>query len=194
MRFERGTHHPHPPRGPARRPYTVSEAARRQRCRYLRRTRLRSDRESRVIKRLIWQAQFEGGPRESQRTLARQLGVAPSYVHKVQKQVAKGMDALLQYGQRVTLDDLADARRFTNKLREREPEAPELRRRSNEGEPAASPDPRYRTAEQSVAETWREVAEWKCANASDGHARTLTEWREYERRGRRRVLLSIPVR
>lgn len=191
MRFQKGIQYAHPPRGPGRKPYRMTEVAlRARRSNIAKAKRARSDSETRVIKRLIWQAQFDGGQRESQRALARQLGVAPSYVHKVQKQAAEGMDALLRYGQRVTLDDLADARRFTNKLREREPEvlAPELRRRSNEGDSGASPDSPYMTAEQNVAETWREVAEWKRTNASDG------QWREYERLGGRRVLFRVPVR
>src|SRR5215472_10755306 len=67
MRFQRGIRYPHPPRGPARKPYTMSEAALRQRRRNLKRTRIRSDRETAIIKRLIWQACFDGGERLSQR-------------------------------------------------------------------------------------------------------------------------------
>jgi DNA-binding winged helix-turn-helix (wHTH) protein/tetratricopeptide (TPR) repeat protein len=73
-----------------------------------------------VIKLLIWQAYFGDGPRPSQRDLARQLGVSPSYVCKVQKRAAEGLDALAR-GERVTLEELADARRFTAKLRDQEP-------------------------------------------------------------------------
>jgi hypothetical protein len=120
MRFRKGVHYPHPPRGPARRPYHVSEAARRARRCNLSRSRLRSDRESRVIKLLIWQSFFDGCPRPSQRALARQLGVWPSYVCKIQQQSEKVLDAAGSVI-RATLDDLDDARCFTAKLREQEP-------------------------------------------------------------------------
>ena len=120
MRFQKGEHYPHPRRGPGRHRYHVSEAARRARRRNLSRSRLRSDRETAVIKLLIWQASFARGPRVSQRALAGQLGVWPSYVCKIQKQSARGLDALAS-GQRGTLDDLENARRFTAKIREREP-------------------------------------------------------------------------
>jgi hypothetical protein len=112
MRFQKGVLYPHPSRGLARRPYNVSEAARRARRRNLSRSRVRSDRETLVIKLLIWQACFDDGPRPTQRALARILGVWPSYVCKVQRQSAKGLDALAS-GQRVNFDDLEDARRFT---------------------------------------------------------------------------------
>lgn len=118
MRFLKGVHYEHPPRGRAREPYTMSEAARRQRCRNLRRTRIRSDRETAIIKRLVWQSLFDGSPARSQRTLARELGVRHSYVHKVQGQAhSVGMEAILRGG-RVTIHDLADAQRFTERIRE----------------------------------------------------------------------------
>jgi hypothetical protein len=81
---------------------------------------LRSDRETAVIKLLIWQSSFDGCQRPSQRALARQLGVWPSYVCKVQQDSEEGLDALAS-GMRVTLDDLHDAQRFTAKLRAHEP-------------------------------------------------------------------------
>ena len=90
MRFEKGIHYPHPPRGPARRPYHMSDAARRARRFNLSRFRLRSDGETAVIKLLIWQASFDDGPRPTQRALARLLGVWPSYVCKIQKQAERG--------------------------------------------------------------------------------------------------------
>jgi hypothetical protein len=120
MRFLKGIHYPHPPRGRARRPYHVSDAARRARRRNLLKSRLRSDRESWVIKLLIWQACFDDGPRPTLRALARILDVWPSYVFKVQKQLERGLDALA-CGPRVTLDDLDDARHFSAKLRVQEP-------------------------------------------------------------------------
>jgi hypothetical protein len=120
MRFLKGTCYPHPPRGLGRGRYYMSDAARRARRNNLSRSRLRSDWESRVIKILIWQSCFDGGPRASQRVLARELGVWPSYVCKVQKQSARGLDAVAS-GNRVTLDDLDKARRFTARLREQEP-------------------------------------------------------------------------
>jgi hypothetical protein len=120
MRFLKGTHYPHPPRGPGRGRYYMSDAARRARRNNLSRSRLRSDWESRVIKLLIWQTCFDGGPPPSQRALARQFGVYPSYVCKVQQQSATGLDALAN-GTRPTLDELYQARRFTAKLKEQEP-------------------------------------------------------------------------
>jgi hypothetical protein len=120
MRFLKGSRHPHPPRGRGRGRYHMSDAARRARRNNLSKSRLRSDRESLVIKILIWQFCFDGGPRPSQRVLARQLGVWPSYVCKVQKQSARGLDALARTGP-VTLYDLNSARRFTARLREQEP-------------------------------------------------------------------------
>ena len=120
MRFLKGTHYPHPPRGPGRGRYNMSDAARRARRRNLSKSRQRSDRESLVIKILIWQSCFDDGPHPSQRSLARQLGVCPSYISKVQKQSARALDALAS-GKRVTLDDLDKALRFTARLREQEP-------------------------------------------------------------------------
>src|SRR5215469_10596195 len=123
MRFQRGIHYPHPPRGPARKSYTMSEAALRQRRRNLKRTRIRSDCETAIIKRLIWQACFDGGERPSQRALARQLRVWPSYVWKVQrKALSEGLDALVANGERVGLDDLEKARCFTEKVRADSPD------------------------------------------------------------------------
>jgi len=81
----------------------VSDAARRERRLNLSKSRLGSDRESRVIKLLTWQSHFEGSPcRPSQRALARQLGVCPSYICKIQKQSARGLDALASRGNRAT--------------------------------------------------------------------------------------------
>jgi hypothetical protein len=120
MRFLTGVHYPHPRRGPGRGQYHVSDVARRARRQNLSRSRFRSDWESRVIKLLIWQSSFASGLHSSQRTLARQLGVWPSYVCKVQKQADVALEAL-NTGQRVTLDDLDEARRFTAKLRAQEP-------------------------------------------------------------------------
>ena len=191
MRFQRGISYPHPPRGPASKPYTMSDAALRQRRRNLRRTRLRSDRESLTIKLLTWQACFKSGPRPSQRALARQLCVWPSYVCKIQKQSVRGLDALAS-GRRVSLADLADARGFTVKLREQGLLASPCRLYGCEA--PASREPRWMTTEGSSEQTWREVAEWKRKNSSDGHWHTLPEWREYERRGGRHVLFSVHVR
>lgn len=158
MRFQRGIHYPHPPRGRGRKPYTVSEAALRQRCRNLRRTRIRSDRESLVIRLLVWQARFESGPRLSQRALGRLLGVWPSYVCKVVKQATSvGWDARIEYGRRVTLNDLADARRTTAKLRDQcLLESP---RRLYEREA------RVMTTDEIIAEQRSYAEEWKRKNA-----------------------------
>ena len=181
MGFRKGFHYEHPPRGRARKPYTVSDAARRQRLANLKGTRLRSDWETQIIKLLIWQACFDGGP--SQRASARQLGVWPSYVHKVQGAAhSEGMDTLVRHGKRVTPGDLADARRFTAKLREEEPGllASAPTRRLHGGDSRVSDASRYVTAEEGIAETWREVAEWKRKNPSCYGSG-------------RRVLFSVPV-
>jgi hypothetical protein len=169
MRFQRGIHYPHPPRRRGRKPYTVSEAALRQRCRNLRRTRIRSDGESLIIRRWIWQACFENGARPSQRALARQLHVWPSYVCKVLKQATSvGWDARIQYGRRVSFDDLADARRFTAKLREQEPGllAPAPTRRLYEGEARAEQRcfAGAMTADEIIAEQRGFAEEWKRKN------------------------------
>jgi len=160
MTFQRGMHHPHPPRGPARKPYRMSEAALRQRRRNLKRTRIRSDRETAIIKRLIWQACFDCGERLSQRALARQLGVQPSYVCKVRrKALSEGMDSLLGNAGPVSLDDLASAKHFTEKLRA---EAPDILAPAPHHSP---PNQLIEMAtEESIADTWREVVEWKRQN------------------------------
>jgi len=122
MRFLKGDQHPRWRRGRARKQYRLSDAALRARRRNLGKVRrLRSMREIATIKLLIWQSCFESGQRPSQRSLARQVGVWPSYVHKVMRRATSdGMDAI-QRGARVTLGDLNEARRFTAKLREQEP-------------------------------------------------------------------------
>jgi hypothetical protein len=168
MRFRKGTRYEHPPRGPGRKPYTVSDEALRARRRNLSTARLRSDWESRIIKRLIWQPCFDNGPRPSQRALGRQLGVQCSYVHRVQKQARSvGVDALLREG-RVTFADLEKARRFTVRLREQEPGllAPAPTRRLNEGEPRAE-QRRFAsamTANEIIAEQTGFAEEWKRKN------------------------------
>jgi len=157
MRFHKGIHYRHPPRGRARKPYRMSEAARRQRLANLKGTRRRSDCETAIIKLLIWQVCFSG-PARSQRIMARELGVRHSYIHKVQEQAnSVGVDALAN-GRRVTLDDLADAQRFTTKLREQEPGllAPRHAPVELENEQQSA-----MTADESIAKTWREVREWK---------------------------------
>jgi hypothetical protein len=171
MRFVKGEHYRHPSRGPARHPYYVTDSARRARRRNLSKSRLRSDQESLIIKRLIWQAYFDGSPSPSQRFLARQLGVYPSYVCKVQKQAGTGLDALAR-AQRVTLDDLDKARCFTAKLREQEPGLLRTVQSSRSGKPPAM------TEDEFIAKTWREVEEWKRRTPISG----------------RRVLFSVPVR
>ncbi len=171
MRFQRGIHYEHPPRGRARKPYTkTTEAllARRDNLRKVR--RLRSLRETAIIKLLIWQACFEeSGPRPSQRTLARQLYVWPSYVCKIQKQFARGLEALAN-GQRVTLDDLADARRFTERLREEGVLAPVP---GSERIPASRLTIRVLTADETIAEQWRFAEDWKRKHPSYGGRRVL---------------------
>src|SRR5215469_10236467 len=120
MRFRKGEHYPHPRRGPGRGLYRMSDAARRARRQNLARSHTRSNSETLVIKLLIWQSGFDDKRAHSQRSLARQLGVSPSYVCKIQAQAEKGLDALAR-GSRVTLDDLYEARRFTAKVKALEP-------------------------------------------------------------------------
>jgi hypothetical protein len=161
MRFRKGEHYPHPPRGPARRPYHVTEAARCARRLNLSKTRIRSSREILTIKLWIWQDAFGDGPHLSQRELARQLGVCPSYVHKVQHQRAEAIDALTRDA-RVTMDDLLAAQRFTAKLREQRP------RLLGEVHSSRSKKGRALTEDETIAQTWREVADWKRKNWSSG--------------------------
>jgi len=150
----------------------MSEAALRARRRNLSRTRLRSAIESQIIKRLIWQSLFEPAPRQSQRALARQLGVWRSYVDKVQKQAADGLDALAS-GRRVTFEDLAKARELSDRIKLEEPSS------FSSAPPHLSLDQiRVRTTDESIAERWREVREERRKNP-------IT---------RRRVLFSVPVR
>jgi hypothetical protein len=152
----------------------MSEKALRQRRRNLKRTRIRSDRETTIIKRFILQTCFDGGKRPSQRALARQLGVWPSYVWKVQqKALSEGLDALLANDGRVTLDDLEKARSFTATLRTQEPGPlpPALDERATE-EHARTPD-------ENIAATWDEVNDWKRKNL----------WRSDTRR---RIRVPIP--
>jgi hypothetical protein len=154
----------------------MTEAALRQRRRNLRRRLIRSDRETAIIKRLIWQSCFDGGERLSQRALARQLGVCPSYVSKVQrKALREGMDALVEHGQRITAIDLEEARRFTEKVRAQEPGllAPVPTRRLYEGE-AGSEHRRFShamTADEIIAEQRRFAEEWKRKNPPRYHTR-----------------------
>lgn len=180
MRFQRGV--PHPPRGRAPKPYSMTEKALRARRRNFDQARNQGDiklwrghDETWLIKLLIWQAYFDPEPRPSQRALARMLGVWPSYVCKVQKRAATaGMDALIREGRRITLDDLAEARRVTSRLRER---APGLFAATSQ--PRPSSEQRVMTADESIAEQWREVIEWKRQNL----------WR-YDTR--RRIQVPIP--
>jgi hypothetical protein len=76
----------------------------------LSRARLRSDRESRIVKLRIWQSCFDDGPHPSQRALGRQLGLYPSYVCKARHQSAGGWDALGS-GTSATFDDLDQGKR-----------------------------------------------------------------------------------
>lgn len=117
--------------------------------------RLRSDRETAIIKRLIWQSCFDSAPRPSQRALARELCVWPSYVCKVErKALSEGMDALV-HRQRVTASDRDEAGRFTTRIREQEPGllAPATPRRLYES------DPRVMMTDETIAETWRTARE-----------------------------------
>jgi len=93
----------------------VSDAARRARKLNLSKARLRSERESRVIKLLIWQSYLDDSNSFSQRALARQLGVYPSYLCKVQKQPSGALDAFAS-GARATLDDYGSPSSWTTRL------------------------------------------------------------------------------
>ena len=169
MRFLKGIHYMHPPRGPGRGRYHLSHAAWGARVHNLKRVkRLRSSREIGIIKLLIWQWFFDPEPKPSGRALARQLGVCRSYIWRVARKAhVAGWDALVKCERRITLDDLAEARRFTAKVRDMEPDllapAPE---------PRPSDEPREMTADERIAETRREAAEWKGKNPCDGRPRT----------------------
>jgi len=89
-----------------------------------------------------------------------------------------GMEAILR-GRRVTVHDLADARRFTAGVRELEPGLLAPSRRLYEGEPQAADVPRGHTADEIIAERWREAHE---------------EQRRNPCYIRRRVLFTIPIR
>lgn len=140
----------------------MSEAALRARRRNLSRARLRSATESQIIKRLIWQSYFEAGPRQSQRALARQLGVWRSYVSKIQNQTARDLEALAS-GHKVTLGDLAKARNVTARIKQENPglHAPTPL-------PRSSDEPRAHSVDESIEEAWREVREWKRKNPPIG--------------------------
>jgi hypothetical protein len=76
-----------------------------------------------------------------------------------------GWDARVQYGKRVTLNDLVNARRFTARLWEEEPGllAPAANRRLNEGERCLVG---AMTADERIAEQRRFAEEWKRKNPS----------------------------
>jgi hypothetical protein len=161
MRFQKGEHYPHPPRGRARHPYHVSDLARCARRLNLSNTRIRSTRETLTIKLWIWQATFGNGPHLSQRELARQLGVCRSYIHKVQHQRAQATHALAREAG-VTMDDLLAAQDFTAGIREQEPTLlrPVHATRCEKARPL--------TEDEIIAQTWREVVEWKRKNLQSG--------------------------
>ena len=160
MRFRKGEHYPHPPRGPSRGRYHMSDAARRARRQSLSKSRLRSDSETRVIKLLIWQSCIDDCPRPWQRALAHQLGVYPSYVCKVQKQSDMGLE-MLSLGQRVTFDDLEKARRATAQ-REQDPRlVPAVQSSRSEKSGAMTDD-------EVIAKNWLEVNEWKGKHSGYG--------------------------
>jgi len=139
----------------------MSDAARRARRCNLSKSRLRSDQESLIIKLLIWQSCVDDKPHPSHRTLARQLGVRPSYVHKVQKQAARGLEVLAS-GQHATLSDLGEARRFTARLREQEPGLLRAVQSSRSEKSGAM------TNDEVIAKNWREVNEWKGKHSGYG--------------------------
>jgi hypothetical protein len=172
MRFLKGIHYPHPPRGPGRGLYHLSDAARRARRHNLWKSRLRSDRESLVIKLLIWQSYFDGLPL-SQRSLARRLGVWSSYICKVRKQSEEGLEALTK-GRRATFDDLEEARRFTDKIREQESGLLARAPQSSHSEKS-----RAMNADEAIAGTWRIAREEQGKN---------------RRWSGRRVQFTVPVR
>jgi hypothetical protein len=99
------------------------------------------------------------------------------------------MDAFLASGERVTLDDLADARRFTARVREQEPD-----QLAPAPHPRTSDEPRYTTADDVQREAQETIRRVHKAAPWDGKRRTMQEWQEHERRGGRRVLFSVPVR
>ena len=116
MRFQKGQGCAHPRRGRARHPYRMSEAARKQRLGN--RRAWRSYSETQAILGLIEQEYLKPSPR-SERIVARELGVSPSYVHKRKKR----RTGVLSYRDRsYTLYDLAEARLMTSRMRAKHPE------------------------------------------------------------------------
>jgi len=186
MRFSKGVHYSHPPRGPGRRQYDMTDAAPRARRCNLSKARKRSEVESLIIKRLIWQSCFGGGQRPSQRALARQLGVWPSYIHKVlRKAKTEGMEALHRHG-RVTLADLDEARQFIAKLGKQEPGllVPAPRACASDGPRYTSADDTQREAQVMIRQaheqnpgtqrmTWQEH---QARERSGGHRSGLFRW------------------
>jgi len=121
----------------------------------------------------------------SQRDLARQLSVWPSYVSKVQSQARLGLDVLAG-GHRVALDDLAAARRFTERVREQEPALLAPRPQPSGDSGVATPDDIQREAQELIRQAHKQNP--------GARPRTMQEWQELQRRVGRRVLYSVPVR
>ena len=71
------------------------------------------------------------------------------------------MEALTR-GPRVALDDLLAAQRFTVRLGEQEQGLPRL------GHSSRSEKARALTDDETIANNWREVADWKRKNLSNG--------------------------
>lgn len=116
MRFQKGVRRSHPPRGPARHPYRMSERARKQRLANLKVWRSRD--ESVIILSLIRREYSKPNPR-SLRVIARELGVSPSYVWRIRKQTAVCLSP--DSSQHYALDKLAEARRTTAKMQAKYP-------------------------------------------------------------------------
>lgn len=119
--------------------------------------------ETALIKLLIWQRCFSS-ERLSQRAIGRELRVSQPYVCKVMRKAHTfGLDALLREPGPVPLEQFERARHVSEKLREREPILFTPTRR-----PRASDEPRAMTADESIAERWREVRDWKRKNLRYG--------------------------
>lgn len=139
----------------------------------------RSTTETLLIKLSIWQWYFDPEPKPSQKELALKLKVSPGYVWKVaEKAPTEGMEALTQFGRRVTDADLEDARRSTEKLQEQGILAPAPQPRSSNEPPHATADDIQREGQDMIREAHR-----KNPGAQPG---TIKEHQERERRGRRR--------
>jgi hypothetical protein len=98
--------------------------------------------------------------------------------------MSEGMCASLEYGP-VTVDDLADAHRFTGKLRAQEPGLLKPL--------PAHAQPNHECLPRGIEEAAPDAPPLSNPYRVMAHAKTLREWQELERRGGRRVISSVAL-